>query len=249
MARTRTQIKTAVDNNTGRGTEKATLIETLCDEALKVAVVAYSFRDARSMPSDFAITEDTTEVDISSVSNLVDIVSARIVQASGSLNRPLPLKDEIWWAKHVINPEDNLKGWPSVGMRRGTTLQLNVPSESGLELRLVVSTEKTFAADTTVCPIAIIDTFIVQYVTAFVFLSIEATEKFAYWKHLALGWKWDDGVIGGSLKHAIDNDAADIAEEPVMSGPHVVGKNAVSVQNLISGHDDYGNTRSWYSDY
>ena len=246
MTRTRAQIKTAVDSNTGRGTEKATLIETLSDEALKVAVVAHPFRDARSMPSDFTITEDATSVDISSISNLVDIVSARIVQASGSLNRPLPLKDEIWWAKHVINSEDNLKGWPSVGMRRGTALQLNAPSESGLELRLVVSTEQTFASDATACPIAILDTFIVQYVTAFLFLSIEATEKFAYWKHMALGWKWDEGIIGGSLKHAIDNDEADIAEESVMSGPPVVGANAISVQNLLTGHDDYDNIRSWF---
>jgi hypothetical protein len=46
MARTRAAIKVAVDNNTGRGTEKATLIETLCDEALKVAVNAHPFRDA-----------------------------------------------------------------------------------------------------------------------------------------------------------------------------------------------------------
>ena len=246
MARTRTQIKTAVDNNTGRGTEKATLIETLADEALKVAGVAHPFRDARSLNADISITEDATEVDISGVSDLVHIVTARIVEADGAKNSPLPLKDEIWWSKNVINAEDNSKGWPTIGMRRGTTIQLDRPAESGLELRLVVSTEQTFASDATACPIALLDIFVVQYVTAFVFLSIEANEQFAYWKHMALGWKWDEGIIGGSLKHAIDSDAADIAEEAVMSPPPVAGKAGVSVQNLIPGHDDYGNTRTWF---
>lgn len=246
MTRTRTQIKTAVDNNTGRGTEKATLIETLCDEALKVAVTAHPFRDSRSLNADISITEDDIEVDISSISNLVHIVTARIVEADGASNRPLPLKDEIYWARRVINAEDNLKGWPSVGMRRGTTLQLNRPSESGLELRLVVSTEQTFASDATSCPIAILDTFVVQYVTAFVFLSIGETEQFAYWKHMALGWKWDEGIVGGSLKHAVDTDSADIAEESTMEGPAVPGKIGISVQNLNTDHDDYGATRTWY---
>jgi len=246
MSRTRAQIKTAVDNNTGRGTEKATLIETLSDEALKVAVEAHAFRDSRSLVDDISITEDATAVSISDVSNLVHIVTARIVEADGAKNMPLPLKDEIWWAKNVINAEDNPKGWPTVGMRRGTNIEINRPSESGLELRLLVSTEQTFTDDDTACPIAILDTFVVQYVTAFVFLSIEATEKFAYWKHLALGWKWDEGTVGGSLKHAIDNDAADIAEEPVMQGPPVAGKAGVSIQNLIPSHDRYGETDVWY---
>ena len=246
MARTRTQIKTAVDNNTGRGTEKATLIETLCDEALKVAIESHPFRDARSLPSDFSITEDATSVDISSISNLVQIISSRIVEADGQRNAPLPLKNEVWWTKNVINAEDNLKGWPDYGMRRGTNIELNRPSLSGLELRLLVSTEKTFASDATECPIKVLDTFIVQYVTAFVFLSLEATDRFAYWKHLALGWKWDEGVVGGSLRHAIDNDSADIAEETKMEVSPVRTAAGISITNLITGSDSYGSVRAWF---
>jgi hypothetical protein len=246
MARTRTQIKTAVDNNTGRGTEKATLIETLCDEALKVAVTAHPFRDSRSNPSDLTITEDATSVDISSISNLVHIVTARVVQADGDSNIQLPMKDATWWDKNVINAEDNLKGWPNYGMRDGTVVRLNRPAESGLELRLRVSTEQTFASDATTCPIVILDTFVVQYVTAFVFLSINMKEEFAYWKHMALGWKWDEGIVGGSLKHAINADKFDLSEEMVMEPPGKVKDAGISVENLIDTHDDYGNVRRWY---
>ena len=246
MAKTRAQIKTAVNDNTGRGAEKATLIERLCDEALKVAGAAHPFRDSRALQDDIAITEDATSVSIAGVSNLIHIVTARIVEADGAKNVPLPMKDEIWWARNVVNAEDNAKGWPTVGMRRGTSVELDRPAESGLELRLIASTEQSFADDDTACPIAILDTFVIQYVTAFVFLSIEANENFAYWKHIALGWKWDEGIIGGSLKHAIDSDGVDIAEENVMEAPSVVGLRGISVQNLITGHDDYGNVRSWF---
>jgi len=241
MANTRAQIKVAVNDNTGRGAEKVTLIERLADEALKVAVQAHPFRDSRTLNSDIDITENATSVSISTISNLVHIVTARIVQADGSLNTPLPLKDEVWWARNVINAEDNMKGWPAVGMRRGAYIMLDKHAESGLTLRLVVSTEQIFDGDDNACPIGILDTFIIQYITAFIFLSIEASEQFSYWKHLALGWKWDDGIIGGSLKHAIDSDSADIAEEMVVEGPPVERRDGIS---LHAG--DYGDIRLRY---
>jgi len=250
MARTRTQIKTAVDNNTGRGTEKATLIETLCDEALDIAGNVHAWRSARSTPSDVTITEDATSVDISAVTGLIHIVSARIVQASGTLNSPLIMKDDVWWAKHVINAEDRQKGWPTFGNRDSSTLvKLSRPAESGLELRLRVTTAQTFASDATVNPIPVLDTFIAQYATAFVFLSIQDGDAFTFWHRLALGYKWNDqGVPGGSLVQAINSDKYDLSEEmafePQFSGNRNNG--GMSVLNNITGHDNNGGT-AWYT--
>jgi hypothetical protein len=247
LAKTRTQIKTTVDNNTGRGTEKATLIETLCDEGLKVALLEHPFRDARSTHADVSITEDATTVDISAITSLVDILTVRVVEASGVQNKPLLMRDDVWWSTHVINAEDRLKGWPEFGLKDGTSILIDRPADDNLELRLRVTTEQTFANDAAECPIGVLDTFIGQYATAYVFLSIEDLDKYNYWKRIALGWKWDDGVVGGSLKHAIDNDKRSAAEEtsfePPILAPRVQG---ISVQNLISGHDNYGGY-DWYT--
>lgn len=253
MARTRTQIKTAVDANTGRGTEKASLIETLCDEALKVAGNVHAWRDARSTPADITITEDATTVSISAVTGLIHIVSARIVQADGTLNAPLIMKDDVWWAKHVVNAEDNQKGWPSVGLRSGTNVLLSRPAESNLELRLRVTTDQVFATDGTANPIPILDMFITQYVTAFVFLSIQDGEAFTAWHRLALGYKWNDqGVPGGSLVQAINSDKYDLSEEMAFEPQahrHGIGgvlHPGMSVLNNITDHDNYGGT-AWYT--
>ena len=246
MARTRTQIKTAVDNNTGRGTEKATLIETLCDEALKIGLTEHPFRDARSTPSDITVTEDATSVDISAITNLFEVLTVRVVEASGSKNYKLVMKDDVWWQEHVVNAEDNTKGWPVHGLKDGSNILLDRPADSNLELRLRVTTEQTFTNDATPCPIAVLDTFVVQYVTAYVFLSIENTDKFNFWHRLALGWKWSEGVVGGTLLHAISHDkkmAAETTELDPVTKPKTTG--GIAVENLITGHDDYGET-IWY---
>jgi len=247
MARTRTQIKAAVGYNTGRATEKATLIETLCDEALKVAIGAHPFRGATTELTDIAITEDATSVDISAVltTTLVNIVTARIVDASGPDNTILIMKSRDWWDRNVVNAEDNMKGRPEYGHRYGTTVLLNRPAESGLELRLVVSQEATFASDATTCPVAILDTFVVQYATAFVFLSIENEAQFIEWKRQALGPQWDQGIVGGSLLQAINTDKFDVSEE-FQAERDVSKREGTSILNNDSTHDDYGQIRSWY---
>lgn len=89
MARTRSEIEALVELNTGR-TDKSTLMHSLCDSALKLAVTKHAFHDSFALCDDIAITEDATSVSISSltknsgtsIGSLIDIVSARIVEAT-----------------------------------------------------------------------------------------------------------------------------------------------------------------------
>ena len=247
MARTRSEIKTLVEGHTGR--TKDTLESSLCDTALKEALKRHHFEDAQSQPSDITITEDATSVSISSISNLVNVVTARIVEASGSRNCLLKLKTRSWWAKNVVNAEDNQKGWPMYAMRQGTSLLLDRPAESGLELRLIVTTEQSFTNDATECPIALLDVFVEYFVTAGVFESIQNWRSAEYWHMKAFGAQYKiNGTIGGALANAIEADsigdkALEIKAEPHDTpGVHAAG---VSVENLITDHDDYGNTRWW----
>lgn len=245
MARTRAQTKTLVESNTGR--TKDALENSLHDTALKIALLRHPFKDAQSVPSDITITEDATSVDISAITGLRSIVTARIVEASGSRNKILKCKTRSWWDEHVINPEDNQKGWPQYGMRVGSTIVIDRPSESGLELRLRVTTDQTYASDATECPISVLDIFVEHYVTAFIFKSLENDEMYKHWMASAMGIRYlIDGTIGGSLADAIAADedpALDLKAEPYdRPSVHAAG---VSVENLIEGHDDYGNTRWW----
>lgn len=247
MAKTRLQIRTSVNYNTQRGTEKESLINDKCDEALKVAIGKHPFRDSRSTPSALSVTEDAVTVDISSISNLVHIVSARMIEDSGSSYHPLIMKDATWWDRNIVNPEDNQKGWPKYGLRAGSYIYLDRPAQSDLTLQLRVSTEQLFTDDSTECPVKILDIFVVQYVTAQVFLSIENMESYYQWKRLSLGPKWDDGVVGGSLAHAINTDKIDLSEE--FKAERYDGNandNGVSIQNLVEGHSRYGEIDTWY---
>lgn len=247
MARTRGEIKTLIEAHTGR--TKDTLENSLCDSALKFAVMRHHFKDAQSQPSDISITEDAASVDISSISGLMNIVTARIVEADGSRNKILPLKTRGWWDEKVINPEDNGKGWPAYGMRWGSTILLDRPADSGLELRLRVTTDQTFTDDTTECPISVLDLFVEHYATAHVFKNIKEWDAYGEWMKTAVGLRYlIDGTIGGELMNAVEADGVgDLAVE-IKAEPHdaPMGGGGVSVENLIDGHGDYGHTRSWF---
>ena len=255
-ARTRAEIKTLVQAHHGRGTEKSDLEDSLCNTALKIALQHHAFQDAQSSPADITITEDASSVDISGTSDIVSIVTARIVEADGSRNRILTLKTRSWWDKHVRNAEDNLKGWPIFGMQWGSTILIDRPADSGLELRLRVTTVQSFASDATVCPIAELDIFVEKFVTAGVFASLENWQSAKEWKDDALGVQYKiNGKIGGELANAVSVDsvgdtALDLQSEG-SSDALAFGSDlfsplgGVSVTNDIAAHDDYGNTRWW----
>ncbi len=256
MALTRTETIALVKLNTGR-TDKDTLIDSLCDTALKVATTKHAFQDSMHICDDLTITEDATSVAIAATDlkestvqisgDLVDIVTARIVEASGTRNAPLIIKNKTWWDKNVVNPEDNQKGWPNFGLHFGTNILLDGPATSGLELRLRTSHIPVFASDATECPIKILDTFVEQYTTAMVFLSLSMNDKYIHWYIMALGRNYDRGEVGGTLLAAITKDRSLAAEDKnVERGSYSQRERGVSVQNLIAGADRYGETHSWY---
>ena len=80
-AKTLTAIKAVVESNTGR--TKDSFETTAANEALKVALMEHPFKDAQSTPTDIAIVEDATLVTFVTAS-VIDIISARIIEASGS---------------------------------------------------------------------------------------------------------------------------------------------------------------------
>ncbi len=244
MARTRLEIKTLVESHTAR--TKDTLESSLCDTALKEALMRHPFNDAISTPSDLPITEDATSVDISATSAF-NIVTARIVEADGPRNTPLIIKNRTWWDLHVINPEDNAKCWPSYGLHAGNYIHFNAPVISGLELRLRVTTEQVFATDSTVCPIACLDVFVEHYVTYGIFLDLGIHDRAIFWKIQAMGPKYDIGEIGGSLKTAIDHDSKEIGEDLAVEPRGSTNPNpGLAILNDNSGHPRYGEVDMWY---
>ena len=90
--------------------------------------------------------------------------------------------------------------------------------------------------------------FVVDYVTAQVFKSIEAWDSYQMWIASACGNRWlADGKVGGSLLKAIQNDqVGDSAVDIKAEADVVINKgNGISVLNAVTGHDDIGNTRWW----
>ncbi len=247
MARTRAEIKTLVESHTGH--TKDTLENSLCDTALKVALMQHAFKDAQSSPSDITITTDAVSVDISAISDLVNIVTARLVQADGTKNQILKFKTKTWWDEFVVNAEDNQGGWPTYGSRWGDAILLDRPAEAGIELRLRVTTIQTFTNDATVCPIALLDVFVEQFVTAGVFADLENWESSKFWNQEALGMQYKmNGKVGGQLANAINTDTiGDTALDLASKGPGYNAQGGVAIKNLNVGHEDYGNTRTWWS--
>lgn len=254
MARTRLETQADVILNTGRS-DKASYIDRQCDNALKIACTKHTFNDSLHLADDLTLTESTTSVSISSLEEssvalgtTIDIITARIVQADGSMNRILTLKNRQWWDREVINPEDNGQGWPIFGLKFGSNMIFNRPVDSGLELRLRVQTIPTYAGDSTECPIELLDTFIEQYVTALTYLSVGMMDKYVSWYIMAIGRDYDKrGIPGGALLAAINKDRTLAGESKnVERRENVTRDNGIAVLNNTQGDPNFGNFANWY---
>ncbi len=122
------------------------------------------------------------------------------------------------------------------------------PVQSGLTLRIRESTAKVFSDDDTVCPVACLDLFVKEYATAEVFLSIENNESYWAWRRRALGPKFDEGKVGGSLLRAINSDKYGLGEDVRVEEPNAFGRTqtGMSVLNQIIGHSRYDEIDSWF---
>ena len=245
MTRTREEIRTMVQYHTGR-TDKTTLINELCDSALKYAVMEHDFtRNFTRTSSETEITTNATEIDLSGYSPTVyKIITAKILDTNDEQSAFLPLRDSQWWDRFVINAEDNTGGWPTNGMHELDKLLFDRPCESDKKLRLLYTTIPTFTQDSTTCPVPTLDLFVEYWVTANVFFSISDMEKFGWWNKRAIGN--DPTNPGGELKRAIRADEREAAKvrEAIKSGG---GKMGIVTNDLDwDGASEHNQIRSWY---
>lgn len=172
MARTRGEIITLVKAHTGwtDRSDKDTLIDSLCDSALKYAIMEHDFRDITTLTSgESEITTLATSVDLSDFDPAVyKIVTARLLRVSSSTEsgRPLPLRNRLWWDKFVIDPANNTSGVPSQALRVKNTLYFDRPIEDDWKLRLRYTSLNTYTTDETETPSELLDLFVEYKVTA-----------------------------------------------------------------------------------
>ncbi len=200
MARTRDEIEALVESHTKKS-NKDSLMHSLCDSALKQALLKHTFEDSRSIPSDVAIVEDATSCVLPTGTR--EIITVRIVDSVTTASARLLLKPQTWWDKYIITPADNVKGWPKYGLRFGTNLIVDRPVEANITARFRISTVPVFTNGSTECPIRVLDIFVEYFVTAFVFLNIEDKENYLFWLGLAKA-AFKDGMDADSRMPAMD---------------------------------------------
>jgi hypothetical protein len=223
MARTRGELKTLIKAHTGwtDRSDKDSLIDSLCDSALKYAIMEHDFRDITTVTSGEAeITTLATSVDLSTLTPTVyKIITARLLRVDNSTEQgyPLPLRNRKWWDKFIIDPTNNTSGVPSQALRVKNVLHFDRPIEDDWKLRLRYSSLNTYTDDSTETPSELLDLFVEYKVTADVFFSDEDMEKFALWNRRAIGNNPE--FPGGELGRAIRADDREAAKEMVLTRP------------------------------
>ncbi len=222
MSLTRANIKTLVQGYTGKS-NKDTLIETLCNLALNEAVRRHPFADSRSFASVASVVGETS---IALPATLVNIISIEVVD-DDDVSTLVALKPAWWWAKHAGSNANAGNGRPQYANKQGSNLVFSCGFDEIYTVRIGYSYYPTFALDTTECPIPVLETFVVNYVTAHVFLSIEEKENFAVWMSKAVGGDFNDwrggefaeAVSADKDQYAMESSAGDVAlrvsEKPV----------------------------------
>jgi len=232
MALTRTQIKTLVQSYTGK-LNKATLIETLCDLALNEAVRKYPFDSSRlSSPISSAEATEThrsmiqtvaDEVEITLPATVVNLISVELLDTSTDVSYSVALKPDWWFAKLAGSNQYETQGIPEYACRQGGVLKFNRPFDAVYTVRIRYSWYPVFEEDDDENPIAVLDTFLVDYVTAHVFLSIEDKDNFAVWMVKAVGSDFNDWQ-GGAFADAVKADKDEYAKETTLMDITVQGK-------------------------
>ena len=213
MARTRSDIRTLVEGNTGK-TTKTTLINSSFETGLKKAALVHDFADIREI-----VSPDTTFVVgtmfIPLPQNTRTILSIRLFNSSNTQSSYLKLKNSTWWDKFITEPAANSQGWPEFGLRHRNQILFNRPSQA-LVARFRVTKIPSFDSDDNKeCPVDVLDLFLEAYATAMLFLSIEDKDNYIFWITEALGSKGDrdENVPGGLLLQAIEADKRHPAED------------------------------------
>jgi len=255
MARTRSEIEAIVALHTGKN-DQSTLMHSLCNNALRYAQMKHTWHESKVLSSDEPITEDSLSMDIpttdldSNTITVKEILSVRLIHSSADQSGYLSLRNHMWWDSKVLEPADNLKGWPKNGLHYGSKLYFDRPVQADLTARFRVVKELTFTEDSTVCPVPNLELYIEQYVTAYVFLNLELTESFDFWLTLAEGSisQRGRGLIGGSLGDAILADQREAAEEQSMSlGPFNSTRASITTQGYTNPFTNITYpSRQWY---
>ncbi len=255
MARTRGEIITLVKSHVGWTSrdDKDTLIDSLCDSALKYAITEHPFRDLTTLTSgETEITTDATTIDLSGFSpSVFKIISARLLRVDNTTDAGvhLPLRNRKWWDRLIIDPSTRVGGIPSQALRVGSTLHLDRPIESDWKLRLRYTSIITYTDDSTETPSELLDLFVEYKVTADVFFDIEDMEKFALWNRRAIGNNPE--FPGGELGRAIRADDREEAKETLMTRPwslttfyHPMGFTTTDLD--WQAGDPHNQIRSWF---
>ena len=163
MASIRSEIKTLVNYNTQR-TDKTTLIELLCDMALKTAINKHNFEPA------YSVTTETCVIDqdyVSLPSGLISMISVRVRDSNNQRNWPLIIKGTLWWDERIGTPADSNSGEPAYGFIDITSNKLylyRVPDSTDLQIIMRAATYPAFASDSVENPIPVLDLWIVYLI-------------------------------------------------------------------------------------
>jgi len=232
----RLEIKQEVIANIGRDSTyletQETSLNNYCNDALRIATNAHPFRDACAVSQLALVSESTTEFALPSNIEITHFLSLSVLY--NGVSTVAYLRNPIWWSTRVIEPKENFTGRPFNCLRKTNTIIVDRPVESGTVLNIVYAYAPKFETDASVNPIKILDTYIVEYVTAKAFLRLENFESFTHWKRLALGYGYEQGKIGGTLHAAITADANDIGETVEMArvSDTAIANNGVSIADL-----------------
>ena len=241
MARTRSDIRTLVEGNTGK-TTKTTLINSSLETGLKKAALVYDFTDIREIVSpDTTIVIGSMQIPVPQ--NTRTILSIKLFNSGNTQGSYLKLKNSTWWDKYITEPAANSQGWPTFGLRHRSQILFDRPSQT-LVARFRITRIPSFDSDDEKeCPIDVLDLFLEAYVTAMVFFSIEDKDNYVFWITEALGSKKDRdmNIPGGLLLQAISADKRHPAIDVEARTMRVPGL----VPPIASSDGDLGNL-SWY---
>ena len=179
MALTRAQLRAIVQKTTGQdSSDMESHINTSLDLGLRSLCSRYDFRDMRSEPDDLSIGADDESVSLPTGTH--HLLEARLIDGTNSYR--LSIKTKGWLTKRYPNISSRSTNRPVCAyIENGSLFPYPISNES-YSIRLSVSILPTFASDSTELSVAVLESPLISWATAFIFEMMQQFESAPAWK-------------------------------------------------------------------
>jgi hypothetical protein len=161
-------------------------MQSLCNDALKVAVDDHDFNPLR-VETDRTCVADQAYVTLPT--DIIELLAVRGRDSAAGVSWPVTVKSVSWWETYIGTSSDEGSHRPVLAAEDKANSNLLIfppPSTTDYHIIMLATSYPSFAGDATENPVPVLDQWLIDWVTHRIFKSLQLHNDSDYWKRAAI---------------------------------------------------------------